>query len=128
MFEYEEAEQYLIEQLSKDAQSHTDGYFSKIGNGYDFFDANLPRANDPRYKKLFIALYFWDGWQDARNHEWKYYEGINSDDWPQLANIIIQDLNDEKEIEDQRILKHFDVRPHTTMIQRLKSLFGKSHA
>lgn len=128
MLGYEEAKRYLIEQLSKDAQSHMEGNFSNIGAGYDYFDSNLPRDDDPRYRKLFIALNFWDGWQDARNHEWMYYEDIHSDDWPELAKMIIQSLVTEQEIKDERILRHFDLRPRTTLIQRLKNLFRKIHA
>lgn len=128
MFSYEDARQYLIEQLSRDAQLHMDGHFSEIGAGYDHFDSNLPRGNDPRYRTLFIALNFWDGWQDARNHEWLYYEGINSGDWPELAKTIIKSVAAEQEVTDERILRHFDLRPRKTLIQRLKGLFWKDHA
>jgi hypothetical protein len=40
-------------------------------------------------------LNFWDGWQDARNHDWRFYKGIDASDWSILARIIIRNLKDE---------------------------------
>ena len=55
------------------------------GSGYDEMNGALPRGVDVRWDKLFIVLSFWDGWIDANNHEWQYYEPIQENDWPRLA-------------------------------------------
>lgn len=49
--------------------------------GYAELDHDLPRSADPQWKKLFIALNFWDGWIDASNHNWQHYEPIEAKDW-----------------------------------------------
>ena len=115
MFNYQEAESQLIEKLSQDIQNHLEKNFKDIGNGFDYFDINLPRGDEPKYeiekelefRKLFIALNFWDSWQDARNHDWKYYDEIHKDDWPDLANILIENIKNKTEVTNTKILKHF---------------------
>ena len=72
-----------------------------IGEGYEEYDSNLPRDGRPEFKKLFIALNFWDSWQDARNHEWRYYEGISESDWPRLAKILIDDIKEDVKFQMQ---------------------------
>jgi len=120
---YKEDKDYLIRNLSLDVERHLASDFIAIGEGFDQFDKKLPRNNDPQFTKLHIALNFWDGWQDARNHDWHYYEGISASDWPNLARIIIQNIKNEEEITNKIILKHFDLRPRQGIIQKLKKLF-----
>lgn len=123
MFTYDEAKKYLLEQLSRDIENHNRGEFRKIGENFEVFDQNLPRDSGPEFKKLFLALNFWDSWQDARNHEWRYYKGISQADWPRLAKIIINDIEEEKEITSSTIMEHFDFKPSIGIIERIKSLF-----
>jgi len=128
MFTYDEAKHYLIEHLSRDVALHVAGDYWHVGDNFDDFDANLPRNDDPQFKKLHIALNFWDGWQDARNHDWHFYKGISQNDWPQLAKIIIQDI-EEEEITSETILEHFDLKPRERVISKLKKIFRpKSNA
>ncbi len=77
---------------------------------YDEIDAVLPRGNDPRWDKIFIALHFWDGWIDASNHDWRYYEPIQQSDWPVLAREIAADLRSDREITSSAVLARFDHR------------------
>lgn len=123
MFTYDEARKYLIEQLRRDIEKHNRGDFRKIGENFEVFDQNLPRNIGPEFKKIFLALNFWDSWQDARNHEWRYYKGIAQSDWPRLAQIIINDIEKEKEITSNIILKYFDFKPSVGIIERIKSIF-----
>jgi hypothetical protein len=123
MINYDDARVYLIEQLSRDEESQIAGDLRKIGDGFDYLDSNLPTNDNPQFKKLYIAMNFWDAWRDARNHDWMYYEDIRSSDWPELAKAIVQDLKSEREITDKRILEHFDLRPRGSLIQKLKGLF-----
>jgi hypothetical protein len=92
------------------AEAHERGGVAMIDAGYDEIDAILPRGAGPEYDKLHIALHFWDGWSDARNHEWRYYEGIDQGDWPILARGIAADLTANREIQERRVLAHFDTR------------------
>jgi hypothetical protein len=118
VFTYDEAKKYLIEQLTRDIESHSRGNFQRVGKNFEVFDLNLPRNSGPEFKKLFIALNFWDSWQDSRNHEWRYYKGISQSDWPRLAALIIKDLDEENEITSPIILDHFDLRPKRTGLKR----------
>jgi hypothetical protein len=120
---YKEAKEYLINNLTRDVERHLNRDFDAIGDGFGHFDTMLPRNNDPNYIKLHIALNFWDGWQDARNHDWHYYEGIRTSDWPNLAKIIIQNLKNDEEITNDSILKHFNLRPRQGIIKKIKKIF-----
>jgi len=119
MFTYKEAENYITEQLLQDIESHLNGLYTNIGDGFEYFDLNLPRDEDSMYDtnyeleftKLFIALNFWDAWQDARSHEWQYYDEISKDDWTKLAQKIIESIQNKSEITDSVILKHFSLHP-----------------
>jgi hypothetical protein len=122
---YNEAKKYLLEQLRRDIESHSLGEFKKVGEGFEHVDQNLPRNSGPEFNKLFLALNFWDSWQDARNHEWHYYKGISQADWPQLAKIIIKDIEEDKEITSRVILDHFDFKPSFGIIKRITSFFEK---
>ena len=123
MFNYDEAKKYLIEHLSQDVALHLSGNTEAVGRNFDEFDGNLPRNAEPKFKKLHIALNFWDGWQDSRNHDWLYYEGINQSDWPNLAKEIVTDIENDRDITNEQILSHFDLRPRTSVIEKIKSLF-----
>jgi hypothetical protein len=123
MFTYDEAKHYLVEHLSRDVALHSAGDYWRVGDNFDEFDKNLPRNDDPKFRKLHIALNFWDGWQDSRDHDWHFYKGISQTDWPRLAEIIIQNVKEEKEITDEIILEHFDLRPREGMISKLKKVF-----
>jgi hypothetical protein len=109
MFSYTEAKQFLMENLMRDAIAHESDCYPDIGVGFDEFDANLPRFDRPEFNKLYIALNFWDGWIDARNHNWQYYSGINQWDWPILARRVVQAIADDGEITEPIILRHFNL-------------------
>lgn len=126
MFTHREAKKYLIEHLTRDIQYHNSGDYPRIGDGFNELDINLPRSDDPKFNKLHIALNFWDGWQDSRNHDWHFYKGISQNDWPQLAKIIIQNIEEEKEITNELILKHFGLFPKESIISKLKKMFKKN--
>ena len=110
MFAYEQAKAHLIQRLAQDADLHVAGQFSRIGENFEEFDANLPRGAGPEFDKLHVALNFWDSWQDSRNHEWKYYPKITQDDWPRLARSIITDISADRDVQDDLITGQFDFR------------------
>ena len=89
---YLEARQAFIEELRRDVDAHEAGRYEEVGAGFDGIDAELPRDQGPEFDKLFVALNFWDGWIDSRNHDWRYYEGITQRDWPVLARLVFHCL------------------------------------
>jgi len=104
---YPEAKALLVDRLVRDAWAHENDEYTLIGHGYDDIDVGLPRNAGPEFRKLFIALSFWDGWIDARNHEWQYYKPIEKDDWPRLARQIAGHLKNEQEIDEPTIVARF---------------------
>jgi len=108
MFDYSQAKNFLVENLTRDAVSHEAGRYEDIGKYYDDFDGNLPRGKGPEFDEFFIALYFWDGWIDARNHDWEYYPGISESDWPVLARHIVHSIAADRPITHPVVLKRFD--------------------
>lgn len=109
MFDYAVAKKFLVEHLGKDALYHENKRYNMIGKGYDILDENLPRADAAISIKLQIAFEFWGGWIDARNHDWKYYKGIEKADWSVLARHVINALVNDEEITDPLILQHFKI-------------------
>jgi hypothetical protein len=107
---YHELRDRFATALEGAALSHERGVPSGIETGYDELDVLLPRGQGPEYDKLHVALHFWDGWIDARNHDWMYYEGIEERDWPHLARVIATDLRADREIQDERVLIRFELR------------------
>jgi hypothetical protein len=110
MLDYVEAKQLFVDCLTRDATAHETGRFADVGDGFDNLDGQLPRNHNAEFDKLFIALNFWDGWIDARNHDWRYYKGIGQADWPRLARSIASNLSQDREITDPLVLAHFDFR------------------
>jgi hypothetical protein len=125
MLTYTEAKQFLIENLSRDAAAHEAGRYRDIGRAFDELDANLPRSGGREFDQLFITLAFWDGWIDARNHDWQYYDEIGEADWPALARKIVASLASGQEITEPAVLRHFDFRARQPRAGRLKSLLAR---
>jgi hypothetical protein len=114
--------------LDRAAQAQDAGNLPGIETGYEALDEVLPRGESAEYDKLHIALNFWDGWIDARNHDWHYYEGIAEQDWPNLARLIAADLRADREPRDERIRRHFDLRDSNerpSLWNRLRAKIGK---
>lgn len=108
---YEEIKQRLISELSRSADSHEMGQVWEIDGSYDQLEQDVLTDNsDAIFDKLKIAVEFWAGWIDSRNHDWKFYEGIKASDWPTLARIIVDDLRADRETLDERVTRHFDYR------------------
>jgi hypothetical protein len=110
MLDYLQAKRAFIDGLSQDIDAQEAGRYQEVGAGFDYVDAELPRVHGPEFDKLFIALNFWDGWIDSRNHNWLYYKGIRQSDWPVLAKRIVKSLEADEDISDPLVLGHFDLR------------------
>jgi len=124
---YHELRRRFVAALEAAARAHASGDLPAIETGYAELDAALPRGANPVFDKLHVALEFWDGWIDARNHDWLYYEGIGAEEWPLLSSAVVDDLRHDRDIRDERVLERFDVRRRATrgsLWTRLKGFFG----
>lgn len=107
---YDDIRERFSSCLERAAEAQEAGNVAGIDTGFDALDEDLPRNQGAEFDKFHIALHFWDGWIDARNHDWQYYEGIGEHDWPQLARALASDLRADREPQERRILQHFDLR------------------
>jgi hypothetical protein len=82
------AAEILCGALVADAQAHQAGRYDDIGERYDDVYVELLRIDGLSERPVRIALDFWDGWIDARNHDWLYYDGIEEHDWPRHARVV----------------------------------------
>lgn len=119
----------MINELRRSADAHEAGQIWQIDGSYDQLQSDILTDNPgPEFDKLKIALEFWAGWIDSRNHDWKFYEGIKAPDWPQLARLIVNDLTADRETVDERVRRHFDYRireERPGILQRLAALLRR---
>ena len=109
MWTYDNARAYMVAELRREADAQDQGRTGEVGAGFEKCDINLPRDGDSRFRALHIALNFWDGWTDARNHEWQYYEPIGKDDWPRLARAIASAIEANEDVTDSVVLQKFGI-------------------
>ncbi len=125
MVGYAQAKQQMTQGLEAAARAHEAGNLSAIEEGYDDIDALLPRDRGSEFDKLFVALNFWDGWIYSRDHEWRYHKGIKARDWPELARTIVEDLRNDRDITNERVLRHFALSPPgPSLWTQIWNLFG----
>ncbi len=102
---------FLAAALERAAERHEAGHFGQIGAEYDQVEMEtLPSRNrtSPRFD---LAFRFWDGWVDASNHGWLYYDGIGRDDWPLLAREVAQSLREGVEPSSPVLWRYFGQQP-----------------
>jgi hypothetical protein len=125
---YESAKAHLIAGLQRDATAHTEGRYTDIGTDFEKFDCGLRRDARPEFNKLHVALNFWDGWIDARNHDWCYYEPILQADWPVFARRIVEDIVADRDVTDPTVIQRFSVskQPYRrSLFDRIKRIFTR---
>ena len=101
--DYDELRTRFADALADAAQAQLSGRLSGIEGEYDELDGLLPRSGDERYRKLHVALQFWDCWIDSSNHHWLYYDGMTADSWPHLARGIAEDLRADREVQNEAV-------------------------
>lgn len=92
----------VAEALAEDARLHRAGDIWAVGERLRELEAWQIPFLDPLRLKL--AFYFWDCWIDARNHDWRYHEPVRCEDWPELADHIVEALLNEREITHPMVL------------------------
>jgi hypothetical protein len=66
------AKRALIAGLLDAAAAHEAGYYNKIGAQFEAFERLLAEADGYASNQASLAYNFWDGWIDARNHDWRF--------------------------------------------------------
>ena len=102
----EELQQELGRGLLAAAAAQDRGDIWAIDDGFDEFEARIA-ANAPATAQLATVLRFWDGWIDARNHDWQYYDPIMEADWPILARQVAAELSSSAPLSNEIVLREF---------------------
>jgi hypothetical protein len=108
---YHELRVAMAAALRRDAEAQDAGRPEGVGAGYDRFDAALPRDAGAEFRKLLMALEFWDDWLDERNHGWPSFHGVPKAGWPEFARRIADDLEADRELSDPFLQAHYAPRP-----------------
>jgi uncharacterized membrane protein YeaQ/YmgE (transglycosylase-associated protein family) len=128
MLTYAAARDSLVQQLLGDAAAHDAGRYDEVGRRFDSIEREFPRGGAPELTRLRVALTFWDGWIDARNHGWQSSQSIGKDEWPPLARGVAADLIGDREITDARVRARFDSAAHGTLGDRVQTLSARLDA
>jgi hypothetical protein len=121
---YTEARDALVTQLRQDAAAHEAERYDSIGRRFDAIEHRFPRGTAPELGRLHIALTFWDGWVHARNHGWPSGP-IKMGDWPRLARAVAADLEADRDIADETVLRQFDLVAHPGLNERVQILAAR---
>jgi hypothetical protein len=108
---YQELRAAMAAALRREAEAQEAGRPEAVGAGYEEFDLALLRDAGPDFRKLLMALEFWDEWLDERNHGWPNFYGIRETDWPVFARQIAADLEADREFSDPFLRAHYAPRP-----------------
>ena len=111
----------LANALEGDAIAHESGQQHKIGEKFDDVMSEISSLNDIPPRLSYLAINFWDSWQDSRNHDWLYYEPISEADWPRLAREISHSLRSGSLPNNQDLIDRFSPEPGLPFLQRLKN-------
>ena len=114
----------LAAHLRADADAHEGERYDSIGRRYDGTENHFPRGVAPELAPLHVALAFWDGWIDARNHGWPAGP-IAREAWPALARRVAEDLEAEREIGAPLVLARFDLVAHPKLNERVQHLAAR---
>ena len=125
MLTYAAARDALIEHLTRDAAMHEAERYDEIGRRFDHVEHVFPRGTDPELTRLHVALAFWDGWVDARNHGWQGQGNVKQDQWPALARGVVADLAADRDISDPQVSTRFDVAAHGSLGERVQILAAR---
>ena len=124
MMTYSEARDTLVTQLRQDATAHDAGQYDAVGRRFDAVEHRFPTGTTPELDRLHIALTFWDGWAHARNHGWPPGP-IGESEWPALARSVADDLEADRDLTNEKVLRHFDIVAHPRLDDRVQILAAR---
>ncbi|MEL6950491.1 MAG: hypothetical protein AAGM16_10320 [Pseudomonadota bacterium] len=99
----------IADALDDATRCHEQGRFSEIAPIHARVESMTLAGSHSQARDVAMALNFLDGWVDASNHDWQYYEGIDFQDWPGIAREISNALRAQTEISLPLILEHFNI-------------------
>lgn len=102
----------LIDALLADAVRHDAGDFGNLGCEFESVEEYRSKHPELSYSKNeSIALTFWDAWVDQVKHGFgqNFYDGISPGAWTGMARSIVQCMESGDPIDDQTVLRHFDL-------------------
>lgn len=121
MMTYTAARDALVQHLRQDAAAHEAERYDAIGRRFDNVEHHFPRGTAPELGRLHVALTFWDGWIDARNHGWPRGP-IALAEWPGFGRNVAADLEADRDISDPVVLARFDIVTHPGLNERVQTL------
>jgi hypothetical protein len=121
MVAYAAARDALVAWLREDAAAHEAERFDAIGRRFDAVERHLPRGTDREVGRLHVAITFWDGWIDARNHGWPAGP-IARAVWPHLARSVASDLEADRDAAAPLVRARFDLVAHPKLNGRVQDL------
>ncbi|MEM9403822.1 MAG: hypothetical protein AAGA44_15225 [Pseudomonadota bacterium] len=100
--------------LYKAIDLHAEGNYLAISDVHDavdvpLFEATQTLEHSQLTTNLKLVRSFLDGWADSSNHNWQYYDGISRDDWPLLAEQLVESLKSNSEHTSKAVLENFSV-------------------
>ena len=123
-----EAARILASALRRDATAQEAGNSEAIANRYDDVYAEVLALCSDLPDMVSRGFTFWDWWADARNHDWKYYDGIARNDWPRLARHVADAVEAAAPITDPVLVRHFERAARPGLFARLGRLLGLRRA
>jgi hypothetical protein len=121
---YAEARDALVMHLRQDADAHEAENYDAIGRRFDAVEYRFPRGTEPELGRLHIALAFWDGWVNARNHGFPPGP-IGIAQWPELARAVAADLQADRDLANDDVLAQFDLVAHPRLNERVQILAAR---
>ena len=121
---YAVARDALVAHLREDADAHGAERYDVIGRRFDDVERHFPSGIAPELGRLHVALAFWDGWIDARNHGWPGGP-IVRDAWPELARSVAADLEADRDIAAPIVVARFDPVAHPKLNERVQHLAAR---
>ncbi len=120
---YEEARLHAMKGLYAAKLAHENEKWLSIENDLEQYEVLVSDSGVLPNTLLTFTLEFWSGWSDCAIHDWRFYQPLVKEDWPQLCSILQANLESNTEVTDEKIRKHFLVSPRKPMFSRLRSWF-----
>lgn len=109
--------------LRREAAAQQAGDLQAIGACVEELEMRVRalRLDAPELERAFT---FWDWWIDARNHDWRYHEGIARDDWPRLARHVADTVESGAPPSDPVLLRYLEQLTRPGPLARLVRWLG----
>jgi hypothetical protein len=85
-----------------DLARHSDG--RKLGADFSEVEGAVPRLFGPHWRKLYVAIAFWDCWRAEARRRFPGNHLLRQDEWAPLACKLAADLHADREVTDPQIL------------------------